>query len=383
MITINPITGAVVPEYPDRRQYVPPREVDDQLDAEFSEVLADAIRDGYAQVVATVGGTQPEEGAGFADMLTGAIMEEMARISAADAEPPSQFSAGFADIITEAIRDEMMRMGAIAGVEDADGATPELDFRTQAIEQAIIDSASSGELTNTHIVLLMLVMMMQSSDAGGSSMLMQMMAALLGQIGQEDPQFAGGPGPQHSPQHRLDISEYQPDATEKNPAILPDEFWVKATPSVTSNAEDRNPERYTDVINQFKVETAERYRPYRNGFTYCNIFVIDVSRAMDVEIPHMGAIAMCNWLGTTGSQHGWREVDAETAQRYANAGRPAVTSAGSIGHVQMVIPSKDGEYNQERGVTIAQAGSTNSSYTHIRDIYGSNGMRNVRYFVND
>jgi hypothetical protein len=98
----------------------------------------------------------------------------------------------------------------------------------------------------------------------------------------------------------------------------------------------------------------------------------------------MGAIAMCEWLETHGPAHGWREVDAETAQMHANEGKPAVTSAGSLGHVQMVCPSRDGGFDPIRGVSIAQAGRIVTNYSHISSIYGANALRNsVRYWIHE
>ena len=158
------------------------------------------------------------------------------------------------------------------------------------------------------------------------------------------------------------------------------------------------------MIAQFKVETAERYRPYRDGFTYCNIFMWDVTSAMGAEIPHytdpntgepryhpdvkgaksMNARAIDAWLKTHGPDYGWREVDAETAQRYANEGKPAVTTSGNIDHVQVVCPSKDGTFDPIRGVTIAQAGRIVTSYTHISSTYSANTLKNnISYFVHD
>ena len=164
---------------------------------------------------------------------------------------------------------------------------------------------------------------------------------------------------------------------------LPLAVWTAATPAITSTEDNRSADRYRSLLDQFRVETAARYRPGRDGFTYCNIFVLDVTRAMGVHIPQMGAIAMDKWLSTEGAEYGWREVDAETAQRYANEGKPAVTTSGENGHVQMVAPSRDGEFDPERGVAIAQAGGTNTNYAYITETYGASGMRQVRYFVND
>jgi len=185
--------------------------------------------------------------------------------------------------------------------------------------------------------------------------------------------------------------------------IVPVDAWRPTTPVVTSNIGNRSPSLYRAVLDQFRVETAERYRPGRNDTTYCNIYVWDVTRAMGAELPlytdretgeprfppdtrgarSMGARAMCEWLQTHGQTYGWREVDAATAQWYANQGKPAVTSSGQRGHVQMVCPSRDGRFDPIRGVTIAQAGRIVTNYTHISSTYSAAGLNDVRYWVHE
>ena len=316
--------------------------------------------------------------------------------SAAD-EIASQPVIGFSDMLAEAIREEVARStaaaGATAGADMSDIAAGLTDIRSQGIEQMVLASASAGESSNSQMALLMLMMIMQMGDSGNSSMLMQVMGALLSQIENEsqsrlDSPFLGDAPGATNMSNREVFQVWLPGQEGTGRAglglvKLPLAVWTAATPAVTSTQEDRSPERYRAVLDQFRVQTAPRYRPGRDGFTYCNIYVLDATRAMGVHIPQMGAIAMCNWLGTTGAEYGWREVDAETAQRYANEGKPAVTSAGSIGHVQMVSPSRDGDFDPVRGVAIAQAGSIVTNYMHITGIYGSGGMRQVRYFVND
>ncbi len=182
--------------------------------------------------------------------------------------------------------------------------------------------------------------------------------------------------------------------------IIPANPSKPAQPAITSNPGNRSAALYTAVINQFNVETNERYQP--DGGTYCNIFVWDVTSAMGAEIPHyydaktgvpmsygdkganqMNANAMYNWLHKYGSQYGWTEVTPEKAQQLANEGHPVVTALyrnGAHGHVQMVCPSRDGVYDAKRGVTIAQAGRRLTSYRPITQIYNSS-LSKVSYFA--
>jgi len=319
------------------------------------------------------------------------------------ASPGTDFSAAIAD----ALRDELTRLSVTASSGFSTGLPGGMPVQGQGIEELILSAASTGQVSDAQIALFMLCMMMQTSQDGDFSMLMNMMATMLTQI----------QGDADKVRNNVMTSDYDPyylDLIDRNvfntrfreaggagQAVLPVDAWRPTTPVITSDASFRSPQLYRAVIDQFQVETAERYRPGRNDATYCNIFMWDVTRAMGAEIPHytdretgeprfppdtkgarsMGARAICQWLQTHGETYGWREVDAETAQRYANAGRPAVTSAGERGHVQVVCPSRDGGFDPVRGVTIAQAGRIVTNYSHITSTYSGNGLNDVRYWV--
>jgi hypothetical protein len=176
------------------------------------------------------------------------------------------------------------------------------------------------------------------------------------------------------------------------------------TPAITSNESNRSAALYRQVIDQFQVETNPRYAVNKKGHgdTYCNIFMWDVTSAMGAEIPHyvdaetgaprtypdvkgareMSANSIYKWLHEHGSNYGWFEVTPEQAQALANQGRPVVTAFKKTGHghVQVVCPSKDGQYNKERGVTIAQAGRNLTSYRPITSIYNAS-LPKVKYFA--
>ncbi|MGI4873099.1 MAG: LysM peptidoglycan-binding domain-containing protein [Janthinobacterium lividum] len=159
-------------------------------------------------------------------------------------------------------------------------------------------------------------------------------------------------------------------------------------PPVTSTAANRSQLLYDQVIDQLAVGYNPRYLP-GGGCTYCNIFVWDVTRAMDCPIPHWimpdGTIAAPNQPGASeininGGEvwmlhygipaHGWQPADAATAQQYANAGKPAVAlwqNPAGHGHTAIV---RAGEVT-DRGPATAQAGSVNFNYGHLADGFGS------------
>ncbi|MDR2589987.1 MAG: hypothetical protein LBC71_03245 [Oscillospiraceae bacterium] len=271
--------------------------------------------------------------------------------------------------------------------------------QTQSLENAIIAAGESGTSSDIMAALMMLMMMMQTGgDGGDMSPMMQVMSALIANLQGSDAlrnNFLYNSGGEPFVLDTIDRMVFNRpiehiETSGTNEAILPLQWWRPTTPAITSDPTYRSTALYRAVLDQFNVETAERYRPGREGHTYCNIFVWDASRAMGAEVPYYtdpatgnirsypdtqganfnGAIAMCKWLETHGARYGWVQVDAATAQMHANMGKPAVTSSGSIGHVQMIAPSQDGLYDPSRGVAITQAGGKNFNYTYITSTYG-------------
>ena len=317
--------------------------------------------------------------------------------------------ASFSEALADALKEEMTMMTVTTGAGLAGMPGEYAPMQSQGLEQMILAAAASGETSDAQIALFMLCMMMQGDQGGDFSMLMQMMSTMLTQIQGDTEKLRSDVMRSDYDPYILDqidrdvFNVLRPDGRLDGQVILPLEVWKPTTPVITSSEGDRSASLYRAVIDQFSVETAERYRPFRDGYTYCNIFMWDVTSAMGAEIPHytnpqtgepmyypdikganqMGAIATDEWLKKYGPEYGWRQVDAETAQRYANEGKPAVTTAGSLGHVQIVCPSRDGDFDPVRGVTIAQAGRIVTNYTHLSGTYSTNGQQSVSYFVHD
>ena len=369
-----------------------------KADDAFASILANAIQ-------------EPAEhtGQAYQQAAAGQTVFTVADVPQSAADAAAKSNLDFASVIAEAMMEESRMMSVTAGANLSGMDAGYGSFQTQGIEQAILAAASTGEVSDAQIALMLLCIMMQGNEGGDFSMIMQMMATMLGQIeGDKDGLRSNVMSSGYSP-FILDTIDREvfntkiPDVSGTGEVFLPLEIWKPAVPAIVNLEGDRDPARYRAVIDQFNVETASRYTPFRDGYTYCNIFMWDVTAAMGAEIPHytdpetgepryypdirgtreLGAIAIDAWLREHGPAYGWREVDAETAQFYANSGRPAVTTAGEIGHVQVVCPSEDGGYDSVRGVTVAQAGSKVFNYTHITNIYGSNGLKNVRYFVHE
>jgi hypothetical protein len=332
-------------------------------------------------------------------------MDGITNVNSAVAAPPPAAGAavaeggatvaegGFASVLADAARSAAASSAAAAAYGTASGVSGYADIYGAGMEQMMLSAAASGELTQSQIALFMMYTMTKDDGGELSRYMPVMIEALAGADG-----LSGA-----SVQSSGTALGAGAAAGGGTGAALPVREWIPASPALVGGESDRSPEKLRAIIDQFNVETAERYRPHRNGDdTYCNIFVWDVTRALGSEIPHyvdavgapaeypnvsgareQGAVAMERWLETAGARYGWREADAETAQRYANAGRPAVTTAGEIGHTQIVCPSRSGDYDPARGVTVAQAGSRVLNYAYITDVFSQNGLKSVRYFVHD
>lgn len=241
------------------------------------------------------------------------------------------------------------------------------------------------------------------STGGNNTMFMLLMLMLLAQQGQSRntnlSSTAGAYGNSNC-QHNF-VDAYANTAAQG----IPSSSWIASNPPLTNHVGNRSAGTYRSVIEQFNVENNERYRVGKvNGSdTYCNIFAWDVTRAMGAEIPHyvyestgepaqaggagiseQTANDVNDWLNIYGAKYGWKKVAAEEAQYYANQGMPAVTSwknRNGHGHLQVVSPSMNGEYNADKGVAIAQAGRQLIDYGYATDSYSKGRLKEVEYFV--
>ena len=155
-------------------------------------------------------------------------------------------------------------------------------------------------------------------------------------------------------------------------------------PPLRSDPSRRSAALYDAVLNQFAADVNPRYA-HRNGSTFCNIFVWDVTRAMGAEVPHwidssgnptphnkgneLNANAVNDWLHRHGARFGWRQVTLAQGVDHANEGRPTVASwknAGGIGHIAMIRP---GIATTNEGPWMAQAGAKNRNYIRMYSVW--------------
>lgn len=158
-----------------------------------------------------------------------------------------------------------------------------------------------------------------------------------------------------------------------------------------SHPGDRHPDLLDKVIDQFEVETSDRYRvrdTSGDGIpdTFCNIFAWDVTRALCAEIPHwwrgreLSANGVHDWLVQHGRTYGWEEGRAVDAVRAANLGAPAVAvwrNPSGSGHIAVVRPS----LTPSEPMMLAQAGRQNLRRASIAQCFGTSRLHEVRFFT--
>jgi hypothetical protein len=162
--------------------------------------------------------------------------------------------------------------------------------------------------------------------------------------------------------------------------------WITIDAPIYNESGNRSVEHYNLVIDQFDVESNPRYIP-REGKTYCNIFVWDVTRAMRAEIPHWtntlgepvshdfyGAIRKsCNsmyyWLYSLGSKYGWYKADISRAIIFASQGKPSIAiyhNPHGNGHIAIILPDQP----TDDGPFCAQAGKQCYRRIHLKIAFG-------------
>jgi len=206
------------------------------------------------------------------------------------------------------------------------------------------------------------------------------------------------PAPPASSSHytpRFDGSKPAPgmDSTYGKPGQLPLDAVVKSTP------DNRDPNLYADVINQFAVGNNPRYAP-DGRWTYCNTFAGDVARAMGHPFPtkaewginprDRATIGMPDlWRYFTdphapirAADQGWREIQVNNLQelkRYVNQGKMAV--ALTPGHIAVIRPNQD--ITDLASIRIAQAGAINANNIALVQGFGRQRLGKIRIFVHD
>lgn len=135
----------------------------------------------------------------------------------------------------------------------------------------------------------------------------------------------------------------------------------KAVNAPVKNREGRRaPEVYRRVINQFAVGHNPRYRPDAPDRPRAHIFVWDVTRAMQAEVPHFWGIKelnlaqTCDWLRFEGPLRGWLPTDRLGAVNAAGKGMPVLAMPREI-RLKLIAVVRPGELDKDGRPKVAAA----------------------------
>lgn len=148
---------------------------------------------------------------------------------------------------------------------------------------------------------------------------------------------------------------------------------------------DRSAATLRAVVEQFEVDTCERYRKRDldgkpGDETCCNYFVREVLAALGCPMQRLRANGIFDWmLKGHANATGWDQVPVWVARALANAGYPVVAAWENPlgpGHVAIVVPSRS-ELDKDT-TFVAQAGSANFAYGRLTEGFGN---RAVAFFA--
>jgi hypothetical protein len=168
-------------------------------------------------------------------------------------------------------------------------------------------------------------------------------------------------------------SDYVPDGVTPHPALTGRDVWKAVKAPIQNREGKRSVEVLEHVLAQFAVETNPRYSDDAPGKPRGHIFVWDVSRAMNCEIPHfVGAKELTlaqtvDWLRHEGPMRGWSKVTDASIYEAAGAGYlvVAIPREVRIKHIAIVAP-------QEPQLRPLLTGAALKRGTHVvgKDMFG-------------
>ena len=175
------------------------------------------------------------------------------------------------------------------------------------------------------------------------------------------------------------------DGTTPPKELTSRDLWKAINAPLQSREGRRTADLYKQVLNQFAAGHNPRYEPEEPSRLRAHIFVWDVTRAMNAELPHfVGARELslaqtCDWLRQEAPMRGWRRADAEGAAAAANAGKPvvAVPRDSSVRAIAMVRPGELGPDGRPR---FAAAGLKRGNDLSTQEALG---VFAVEYFFHD
>lgn len=126
------------------------------------------------------------------------------------------------------------------------------------------------------------------------------------------------------------LERYQYDGLTPAPEVTAIETWRAVNAPIQSRPGRRSPELYELVLKQFAVAHNPRYRGEGPDRSRAHIFIWDVTRAMNAEVPHFqGARELtlaqtAEWVRHDALMLGWKRADQATALASAQNGSPVL-----------------------------------------------------------
>jgi hypothetical protein len=175
------------------------------------------------------------------------------------------------------------------------------------------------------------------------------------------------------------------DGTNPPQELTSRDVWKAINAPLQSREGRRSAELYKQVINQFAAGHNPRYEPEEPSRPRAHIFVWDVTRAMNAELPHfvgpreLSLSQTCDWLRHEAPMRGWRRADVDTAAAAANEGKPvvAIPRDSSVKAMAMVRP---GELDPDGRPRFAAAGLKRGNDLSTREALG---VMAVEYFFHE
>ncbi len=162
--------------------------------------------------------------------------------------------------------------------------------------------------------------------------------------------------------------------------VLPElsnrDLWKAAQAPLQSREGRRSGDLYQNVINQFAVGKNPRYEPDAPGRPRGHIFLWDVSRAMNCEVPHfVGAKELtlaqtCDWVRHEGPMRGWVRASQLDAHAAALAGHMVIVLPREIKVKQMAILVPEEQLNSDGKPFCAGAGVTRGAKLKLNEVLG-------------
>jgi hypothetical protein len=166
------------------------------------------------------------------------------------------------------------------------------------------------------------------------------------------------------------------DGKEVPKALQGRDVWIAVQAPLQSREGKRSRELLENVIRQFGVTVNPRYNEEAPGKSRGHIFVWDVSRAMNCEIPHfVGAKELtlaqtCDWVRHEGPMRLWKRLNADGAVEVANSGKLVIALPRDTRtkHIAIVPPQEleDDQTPRLMGICLRR-----DLAVHPRDMFGS------------